>query len=316
MLDLPKSPSERMRRRLRRECVAMELAERHGGVVHRAQLRAAGIGRDGVRTETAAGRWTPAGRHTLVVGARVPAGQGRWWWAVWESGSGAVLDGVSALLAIGLTGYSESTVHVTVPRECRPRPLPGVVVHRRRDLGPVSTAGIPRTRPEAATIHAAQWAVSDRQAALLVCLPVQQRLVPASALLGAWSGIGRTRRRALLDAVIHDVCDGAHSLGELDFAGLCRRYGLPRPLRQSVRRGRSGRVYLDVEFPGGLVVEIDGGHHLLGLNPIDDALRANEVTLGSARVLRIPVLGLRLEPAAFMGQVARALGLGHAAGGS
>jgi very-short-patch-repair endonuclease len=75
-----------------------------------------------------------------------------------------------------------------------------------------------------------------------------------------------------------------------------------------VRRTANGRYRLDVEFESGLVVEIDGAHHGLGLNPVDDALRANEVTLGGSRVLRIPVLGLRLEPARFMAQVARALG--------
>ena len=74
-----------------------------------------------------------------------------------------------------------------------------------------------------------------------------------------------------------------------------------------VRRGPGGRVYLDVEFTDvGLVVEIDGGHHAQALNPVDDALRQNEVTLDRRMVLRIPVLGLRLTPDAFMDQVVRA----------
>ena len=54
----------------------------------------------------------------------------------------------------------------------------------------------------------------------------------------------------------------------------------------------------------GLVVEVDGAHHGQGLTPIDDALRQNEVTAGDATVLRIPVLGLRLQQDAFMRQVA------------
>jgi hypothetical protein len=65
-------------------------------------------------------------------------------------------------------------------------------------------------------------------------------------------------------------------------------------------------VYLDVEWDG-LVVEIDGGHHLAGLNPVDDALRANELVLDGTPVLRLPVLGLRLQPEAFMAQVRRAV---------
>ena len=75
-----------------------------------------------------------------------------------------------------------------------------------------------------------------------------------------------------------------------------------------VRKLPNGRVYLDVEWEDvGLVVEIDGGHHLSALSPVDDALRQNEVVLERGLVLlRLPVLGLRLAQDAFMGQVVRA----------
>lgn len=72
--------------------------------------------------------------------------------------------------------------------------------------------------------------------------------------------------------------------------------------------GRHGRIYLDARWRG-LVVEVDGGHHFTGLNPVDDALRANEVVIGGDRVLRLPLLGLRLVPHDFMGQVARGIDL-------
>lgn len=121
-------------------------------------------------------------------------------------------------------------------------------------------------------------------------------------------------RRAFLDAVVRDVCDGAHSFGELDFGGLCRRRGLPQPSRQVVRTLSGGRVYLDVAWEEvGLVVEIDGGHHALALGPVDDAPRQNDVVLSGERVLRIPVLGLRLTPDAFLDQVVRAHALAREA---
>jgi very-short-patch-repair endonuclease len=92
-----------------------------------------------------------------------------------------------------------------------------------------------------------------------------------------------------------------------DFARICRGRGLPEPSRQVVRSLPDGRVYLDVAWEEiGLVVEIDGGHHAAALNPVDDALRQNEVVLGGAYVLRIPVIGLRLDPSRFMDQVVRA----------
>jgi hypothetical protein len=248
-----------------------------------------------------------AGRHTVVIGPGPVSGPGLLWRAVWESGSGAVLDGAAALLASGLTGFTPQLIDVSVPAGTRPRPVEGVRVRRCRRLAPVLPTGLPRVRPEWATIHAAQWAGSDRQAALLVCLPVQQRLVLPGRLLAAWQSVRYSPRRQLLDRVLRDVCDGAQSLGELDFARWCREYGLPEPSRQVVRTGPGGRIYLDVEWEGiGLVVEIDGGHHARALNPVDDALRQNEVTLDRRLVLRIPVLGLRLTPRAFMRQVAQA----------
>lgn len=120
----------------------------------------------------------------------------------------------------------------------------------------------------------------------------------------------RSTRRAFLDDVISDVTDGAQSLGELDFARMARRVGLPAPTRQAVRRGPHGRVYLDVSWDDvGLVVEIDGGHHALALNPIDDALRQSDRVVAGNRVLRIPVIGLRLASKEFLLQVRRMYGV-------
>ena len=268
-----------------RHRLACELAADHDGVVHRADLRLLGVSRHDVRVELEAGRWLRWGRHTLRVLAVEATARAPLWTAVWESGWGAVLDGAAALVAQGMTGFEPATIDVALPKGATVHRMPGVTPHERRQLGPVMGSGLPRVRPELALVRAAQWARSDRQAALLVCLPVQQRLVRPDAVLAAWAGVLRSPRRTLIDSVIEDVCNGAHSLGELDFAGLCRAYGLPPPMRQSVRTSRSGRVYLDVEWEG-LVVEIDGGLHLAGLNPMDDALRADEVVLDGTPVLR------------------------------
>lgn len=263
-----------------------------------------------MRSEVSAGRWTTAGRHTVVIGTGRPAGEGEWWHALWETGAGAALDGVTALLAAGLTGFTgftADTIDVALPMNNRRRRVEGVTVHRRREIGPTTGSGLLRCASEWATLRAAQWARTDRTAALLVCLAVQQRLVAPNRLLAAWGTVSRSRRRRFLDAVIRDVCDGAHSLGELDFARLCRRAGLPPPSRQVVRTGPGGRVYLDVAWEDiGLVVEIDGGHHALALDPVDDALRQNDLVLDADLVLRVPVLGLRLAPDRFMAQVVSA----------
>ena len=110
-----------------------------------------------------------------------------------------------------------------------------------------------------------------------------------------------------MGGVVKDIALGAQSLGELDFARLCRARGLPAPDRQVVRRGPKGRIYLDVRWRCGVVVEIDGIQHTWGLAPVLDALRQNGVTLSRDTVLRIPNIGLRLHEDAFMDQVAQAL---------
>jgi hypothetical protein len=161
-------------------------------------------------------------------------------------------------------------------------------------------------RPEIAAVRAALWARSDRQAALL--LAMQQRIVEPSRLRESAEAVIRHRRRRLIRAVVEDVAGGAHSLGELDFAGLCRRARLPAPERQIVCDLRTGRVYLGCEFSRyGCVVEIDGAGHTALVDQLSDALRQNELTIGTRRVLRIPLLGLRVAEAGFMGQVRRLL---------
>jgi len=293
--------------RAERASRAGPLADDHDGVVHRKDLRSVGVSRADVRTEVAAGRWTTHGRHTVQIGTGLLSAEADRWRAVWESGSGAALDGASALHAAGLTGYTTDLVEVTVPRANRRRHVAGVRSRRRRVVGPLVGAGVPRVRPEWAALRAAEWARSDREAVLVLCLVVQQRLTPPQRLLAAWQQVKVSRRRRLLRAAVDDICNGAHSLGELDVAALCRQAGLPPPSRQVVRHGPRGRVYLDVAWEDvGLVLEIDGGHHALALHPVDDALRQNEITLGNEMVLRIPVLGLRLRSEPFMDQVVRA----------
>lgn len=306
---IEEEPPQRRRRttRARRHVVARRVSALHDGVAHRRDLRSAGLTRHDVASEVAAGRWTLAGRHTVVIGTGEPSGRALLWRAVWESGSGAVLDGACALIAAGLKNFEPQRIDVTMPANHRTHRVAGVCLHRRREVGPVIAVGLPRVRPEVAAIRAAGWAASDRQAALLVCMVIQQRLIPPQRLLETWASQKRRPRQPFLGQVIRDVCDGAQSLGELDFARLCREYGLPEPSRQVVRSLPSGRVYLDVAWDDlGLVVEIDGGHHALALSPVDDALRQNEVVLNGEPVLRIPVLGLRLVPDAFMRQVVAA----------
>lgn len=280
------------------------MARQHDGLATRSMLRGVGLSSDDIRTEVDAGRWTRLGTHTIGVTVREADGQARWWWATWESGPGAALDGVSGLLAAGLSGWSETTVHISVPHTNRVHRLPGVRLHRLRRVGELTGAAHRRTRPEIAVLRAAEWAASDRQAATILVMTVQQGITTPERIAARWATIRRSARRKLLDRVIGDISDGARALGELDFAARCRARGLPEPTRQVVRHGPRGRVYLDVWWDEpGIHAEIDGIHHSQDLAPVDDALRNNAVAIGGATCLRIPVLGLRLYPDQFLDQV-------------
>jgi very-short-patch-repair endonuclease len=295
------------RRRLR--CRVEELASRQDGIVSRAQIRDLGLTRFDVRTQVRAGRWQKPSLHTVAMFTGQLNERQHWWVAVLETGCGrAALDGATALQAAGLQGYTGPTT-ISCPHGATARQAPGVDLRstRWRRTDDCVGAGIPRLRPARAAVHGALWARTDRQAALLVVMSVQQRLTTARRVRHELEQIKRHPRRRWLTTVVDDVVDGARALGELDFARLCRRRGLPEPSRQVPRRGPRGRVYLDVYFDQfRLVVEIDGGHELPG-NQVDDALRQNELAIGQETVLRIPLLGLRIQSGDFMDQLARAL---------
>lgn len=286
------------------------LAARQDGLVHRRQLYAAGITRSQVRAELRGGRWRSWGRQTIAVhtGPLEPRAQMRR--AVYETGADAALDGVSALLQAGLEHFESSVIHVSVSKSTTYRRSRGVRIHetrRRRDDDVLATSP-PRVRTEVAAIRAALWAPTSRQAALVLLLVVQQRLTTPVALHEAFLDVRRDRRRRFIAGVLSDVAGGAQSMGELDFARMCRKRGLPEPDKQVRRTLPNGRVFLDVYWERfGVVVEIDGMHHLLPDVALADSIRQNWLTIGNDKVLRIPVIGLRVAADLFMEQVEQIL---------
>lgn len=290
---------------------AEHMAADFGGVLSRRQLTDLGLHRDVVARLVRDRRWAMGGSRSIVTHCGPIDPTGAHWRAVHEVGGGALIDGVSALVAAGMTGIDDDVVHVSVHMLKRSPEISGVVVHKvsRRLSNDDMPSGMPRTRAPLAALRAAQWAVTDRQAALFLVMPVQQRIVTGEQLKEMHRSYTGRRRRALVAQLIEDVIDGAHSLGELDVATLCRGRSLPAPERQVVVQGKDGRYYLDVRWREGLVVEIDGGQHFTGLSPVEDMLRQNEVAMRGNMVLRIPLIGLRLDPDAFLDQIEKALQL-------
>ena len=55
------------------------------------------------------------------------------------------------------------------------------------------------------------------------------------------------------------------------------------------------------------MLEIDGIHHAWAEHVVGDALRQNSVALAGDTVLRLPLLGLRLQPDDFFAQIEEGL---------
>jgi very-short-patch-repair endonuclease len=285
-------------------------------VLSRRALLALGISRWEIAAELRAGRWQRAGRQTV----RVAAGDQQvasFYGAVAEVGTPGALDGVSALLAAGLSNWTEAAVHVAVPKSATPRRCRGVVVHetRRYEASSVIAGVVPRMRPATAAVHAALWAVTDSQAATVVLTAAQQRLFSAAEFADEVAKIKWARRRRLLRDLALAIGGGIETMGEREFARLCIKRGLPTPDRQTRRRTDSGTwVYDNTWDVYGVTVEVDGSQHRDPAAWIPDALKQNAASLGGHVVLRIPNVALRVAPEPFLDQLEAALRAGGWAG--
>lgn len=276
----------------------------------RQQVYALGITRWEVRGEVRAGRWQLVGDQAVGLHNSALSPVGEQWAAVFQGGPRAQLDGASSLVASGLERFEVDRVRVSVPRGARVRRNRRFDIRqtRRWSAADLAPTGIPRTRPEVAAVRGALWARTDKEATYLLTLAVQQGLTTPRKLGEELLRIRRDRRRPLLHAVVNDLLDGARSLGEIDVARELRRRGMPAPARQVLRRDQGNRYYLDLYWPElALVVEIDGIHHAWAENIVGDALRQNALALDGDTVLRLPLLGLRLQPEEFFEQVERAM---------
>lgn len=276
-----------------------QLAEQHAGVVRLGDLAAEGVTRGRRRAQVRAQRWRAVPGKGIVLHSGDVADEAAWRLALLQIGPSARLGGITALESYGMTGYDEAVMHIWVPKGHQKADVAGVKLHetRRWTPGDLARGALPRSSPEVATVQAALWAKTLRQATLCLVMPIQQRLVRVEDVEVELERIKRHRFRRGLRAVIRDIADGAESLNELDFAAECRRRGLPEPSRQVLRRSPRGRIYLDVRWDGyGVVVEINGaGHDRLDVAMRDEVRIADLQTTGDA-IVPLSVLTLRCDP--------------------
>jgi hypothetical protein len=293
-----------------------ELPSRQCGVLTTASA-AGWVGRAGVRWRLESGRWQrPC--HGVVVTHSGPLSRDQLLWvAVLGSGTGAALAGLTAAGLDGLAGFDDGWIHIVVPasRVVRTK-LPGrTAVHRSRSFGPADVHPVrqpTRTRTPRSILDAASWMRAESGTRAVLAAGVQQRLVRADDLTAALARRGGGPRQALISATIADIAGGSQALSELDFCRLTRRYGLPEPSRQVLRRDAAGHArWLDAFWDRARVVaEIDGLWHMDAAAWWADMRRDNELTVSGYRVLRFPAFAVRDHPEVVAAQIAAALRLG------
>lgn len=268
-----------------------------------AELRAAGVTREQRRNHVEAERWRSLPNRGVVVDCGPLDPENAWRAALAEVASSARLGGVTALQAAGVTGLTDTAIHVWVRKSTRkglPAVAAEVILHESRRWGADDAvdAGIPRARPAVAAVQAALWSRSVRQASLMLVLPVQQRLVTADQLIETFGRVRRHEFRSVLLQVLADIRAGGHSMNELDFVRLCGVHGIPAPAQQVVRRGPDGRIYVDCRWERlGVSLEIQGAGHGDLLNALDDDLRLLGLATDGDVALSVSVLTLRIDPA-------------------
>jgi very-short-patch-repair endonuclease len=252
------------------------VAARQHGVVTTAQLRAAGIGDQGISKRAKAGGLHRIHRAVYAVGHNRLTFEGRCMAAVLALGEGAVVSHRSAASLWGMLKPHSGPIHVLVPGDSGRRKRPGITIHRSHSLiAGVTTRrnGIAVTKP-ARTLKDLHRTVTEE---------IYQRAV----------------RRALdLRWITSDDLQGEEELTRSKLERLmfrfCRRHRLPQPqVNARVDRYEVDFLWRDQK----VIVETDSwGHH--GDRAAFERDRARDARLQSLgfRVLRFTWRQIREAP--------------------
>lgn len=269
---------------------AAGLLERQSGLISIAQLRALGFDGRSARRRVARGRWQRPFRGVFATFSGPLDRDAQVWAAILAADPAAVASHATAAELDGLTGRLDDRIHVTAPvsRRVRGR-LDGVVVHyaHRLQLSRHPAANPPRTRLDDTVLDLVDTARRARTVESYVTMAVQKRLTTPARLAAALMARKKIRWRPLVESMLTDVADGAHSPLELHhLRAVERAHGLPKGVRQR-RRAGARVVWIDVDYERfDTRVELDGrlGHD--GDGRFRDRRRDNAGTVGGAWTLR------------------------------
>ncbi|SDI77509.1 Protein of unknown function [Frankineae bacterium MT45] len=286
-------------------------------VVTTRELQRQGWSAPEIRAQLAAHRWQRVGniviRHNgeLTRDELIRA-------VVLHHGKRSIATSFTALELRGLQGWHRDDIHVLVPKGASVRRLQGrpIRIHYVTDWESQPQHRQARLHAVAPSLVRAAGAFdSPRPACGIFAAAVQQRLTDVAALRRALDAAPRAKHRAALRAAVDDIAQGAQALSEIDFVRLCRRYRLPPPTLQAIRRDGSGRRrYLDAEWMRAdgqrVIAEVDGAIHLRVDRWVADQRRQNSLALTGSLILRFPSIVVRTDPEYVAQQLRTALNLG------
>jgi hypothetical protein len=274
---------------------AWALAKRNHNVVTYDELSELGYSHEAIRHRVRTGRLHRKAKGVFAVGSPNLTRHGRWMTAIKSCGPLAVLSSLSAAVLWGIWDTEGRQIHVTVPRDRRPRAA-GVKLSRR-DLPRGSVTkhhGIPVTTlvqtlvDLAAVLHREhlEHAIGQADAKNLIRVDNLREELERRA--------GQRGVTVLLAILDRDGFVLAHSKLERLFVPLAAEAGLPRPESQR----QLGRHRVDFFWPElNLVVECDSlRYHRTQLQQAEDRQRDHAHLLAGRTFLRFTHHQVAHEP--------------------
>lgn len=286
-----------------------ELAAGQHGLITRAQLLGAGLGRDAVKYRVRAGRLRAVQTGVYRVGPVVSAKE-REMAAALACGPGAVISHRSAawLWHLVIGREDGAPVHVTV-RSTNRRRRPGVQLHRTGSLEPADVtriAGIPVTGA-ARTLLDFAGAATARELEQAVARAERHELTSAEEILQLLAGHSRHRGVPALRALVGPGNEPSLTRSEAEerLLALVRKAQLPSPETNV----RIGGMEVDFLWRGErLVVEVDGfAFHSSARRFEQDRSRDSRLAARGLQVIRVTWHQLVNEPEAVLVRFAQAL---------
>ncbi len=232
------------------------------GVLSRSQALRLGLGPGTVSSRLRSERWQRLYHGVYAIYTGEPAREAQLWAALRRVGPDAVLSHQTAAELDRLELRPSTLIHITVPRERHPYPIPGIAIHRSARIAIARHPSLmpPRTRIEETALDLAQRAATMDDALGWLARACAARLTTPGRLRAALDTRPRVRWRLEIVAALEDIGEGAHSLLELRYVrDVERPHGLPCAQRQ-VRTMRGSRTeYKDALYEEfGVSVELDG----------------------------------------------------------